>query len=346
MALATASHQPGAHRVNGAWIVRLPTGLGDTLMALPVLRAVQRSCERTVLWGPPAYRELLAAAGPATDYLPYRRRRGLAGASDLIHAAANLRHLRADAVLLLPNAFEPALLAAVAGIPRRIGYATDGRGPLLTDVVADTRPRHTVHEADRFAHLAEHAGFGPAEPDDHRLDHAELDRYAAKILPPGASYVGIVAGSANDPAKRWPAAAYARLIDLLHRQWGAHPLLLGSDADRPLNDEIGAMCGVETTNLSGGSLVDLAATLLRCRMIVGNDTGGAHLAAALGRPTAVIFGPTDPARSCPRGDRVVVLSARRFCQPCGYGDCPLDHACMEKLDPHRVLAILEPLWNR
>lgn len=326
--------------------MRLPTWLGDTLMALPVLRAVQRSSERTVLWGPPAYRELLAAAGLPTDYLPYRRRRGLAGASDAIHAAADLRHLRADAVLLLPNAFEPALLAAVAGIPRRIGYATDGRGPLLTDIVADTRPRHTVHEADRFAYLAEHAGFGPTEPDDLRLDPTGLDRYAAEILPPGTTYVGIVAGSANAPAKRWPTAAYARLIDLLHQQWGADPLLLGSDADRPLNDEISAMCGVETTNLSGGSLTDLAATLVRCRMIVANDTGGAHLAAALGRPTAVIFGPADPARYCPRGDHVVVLSARRFCQPCGYRDCPLDHACMEKLDPDRVLTQLEPLWNR
>jgi heptosyltransferase-2 len=99
-------------------------------------------------------------------------------------------------------------------------------------------------------------------------------------------------------------------------------------------------------NLSGGSLTDLAATLVRCRMIVGNDTGGTHLAASLGRPTAVIVGPTDPARSCPRGDHVVILSAQRFCQPCGYGDCPLDHACMKKLDPDRVFAQLEPLWNR
>ena len=221
MAHTTACRCPGVQRVSGTCVVRLPTWLGDTLMALPVLRAVQRSSERTVLWGPPAYRELLAAAGLPTEYLPYRRRRGLAGASDAIHAAADLLHLRADAVLLLPNAFEPALLAAVAGIPRRIGYATDGRGPLLTDIVADTRPRHTVHEADRFAYLAEHAGFGPAEPDDLRLDHAGLDRYAAEILPAGATYVGIIVGSANDPARRWPVASYARLIDLL-QQNGEH----------------------------------------------------------------------------------------------------------------------------
>jgi len=346
MALAPACRRPGVHRVNGTWIVRLPTWLGDTLMALPVLRAVQRSCERTVLWGPPAFRDLLAATGPATDYLPYRRRRGLRGVSDAIHATAELRHLGAEAVLILPNAFEPALLAAMAGVPRRIGYATDGRGPLLTDVVTDTGPRHTVPEADRFARLAEHAGAGPVEPDDHRLDAAGLDRYAAQVLPPGPAYLGIVAGSANDAAKRWPAAAYARFIDLAHAHWGARPLLLGSDADRAVNQQIGALCTAATTDLSGGTLTDLATILAGCRMVIGNDTGGTHLAAALGRPTAVVFGPTDPDRTCPRGDDVVVLSAQRFCQPCGYGDCPLDHACMEKLAPKHVFTRLEPLWNR
>lgn len=345
MALTATFHWRNAHRVNSAWAVRLPTWLGDTLMALPVLRVMLRSCERTVLWGPPAYLELLAAFGLVADYLPYRRRHGLAGVSDAIHAAADLRRLQVDAILLLPNAFEPALLATVARIPRRIGYATDGRKLLLTDVVFDTRPRHMVHEADRFAHIAEQAGFAPPRPNDHRLDSSAFDGHTSEILPAGNEYVGIFAGSANDPAKRWPVAAFAHLIDLLHQKWGVHPILFGNITDSSVNNDINTMCNIETINFSGVSLTDLAATLMRCRMVVSNDTGGAHLAAALGCPTVVFFGPTDPARSCPRGNHVLGLSAQRFCQPCGYGECPLDHACMEKLSPDRVFAELETFWQ-
>ncbi len=312
-------------------------------MALPVLRVIQRSCKRVVLWGPPPYLELLATSGLALNCLPYQRRHGIPGISDAIHAAADMRRFRADAILLLPNSFESALLATISGIPRRVGYATDGRELLLTDVVSEVRPKHIVHEADRFARLAEQAGFVAAGPNDHQLSISSPDNHTAKILPPCSKYVGIFAGSANDPAKRWPVASFAHLINLLHQEWRMHPVLFGNNADRSVNDAIIAACKTKVTNLSGISLTDLARALMQCRMVVSNDTGGAHLSAALGRPTAVLFGPTDPTRSCPRGDHVVQLSTQHFCQPCGYDDCPLDHACMRKLSPDQVLTKLEGL---
>ena len=345
MALTPTFHRRKDGQVNCTWVVRLPTWLGDTLMALPVLRVIQRSCERTVLWGPSPYLELLAASGVPSNYLPYRRRCGVAGVSDAIHAVADMRLFRADAILLLPNSFESALLATIAGIPRRVGYPTDGRELLLTDVVSEIRPKHMVHEADRFARLAEHAGFVAAGPNDDRLRISEPDNHVTEILLPSNTYVGIFAGSANDPAKRWPVASFAHLIDLLHQEWGIHPVLFGSNADRSVNDAIIAACKTEVANLSGISLTNLASALMKCRMIVSNDTGGAHLSAALGRPTAVVYGPTDPARSCPRGDHVLELSTQRFCQPCGYDECPLDHACMVKLSPDRVLTKLEGFWR-
>ena len=330
--------------MNCTWAVRLPTWLGDTLMALPVLRVIQRSCKRIVLWGPPTYLELLAGSGLASNCLAYQRRRGISGVSDAIHAAADMRRFRADAILLLPNSFESALLATIAGIPRRVGYATDGRELLLTNVASEIRPQHIVHEADRFARLAEHAGFDAAGPNDHQLSISAPDNHTAKILPPCSKYVGIFAGSANDPAKRWPVGSFAHLINLLHQKWGVHPVLFGNNADRSVNDAIIAVCKTEVANLSGIGLTDLSRALMQCRMVVSNDTGGAHLSAALGRPTAVVFGPTDPMRSCPRGEHVVQLSTQRFCQPCGYDECPLDHACMETLSPDQVLTKLEELW--
>ena len=132
---------------------------------------------------------------------------------------------------------------------------------------------------------------------------------------------------------------------LAHQHWGAGLALLGSDADRATNAVIGDSASVEAIDLSGCSLSDLMAALLRCRVVVSNDTGAAHLAAALGRPTVVLFGPTNPQRSAPRGNHVAVLSRGDFCQPCGYRNCPLDHRCLIDLSPATVLEAAQPFWQ-
>lgn len=329
------------------WVVRLPTWLGDTVMALPALRAVARATEAPpVFWGPPAFDELLSHTELQFDYLPYRRRPGGGGISDALHAVSELRSRHAAAALLLPNAFEPALLARLAGIPRRIGYPTDGRGPLLSEAVTEAVPRHAVHEADRFTRLGEYAGGAVALPEDTLLaPTAALRRRSLELLPPG-DHLGIVAGSANGPARRWPVKAYAELAELAHQRWGTGVALLGSDADRATNAAIGNTANVDAIDLSGCSLSDLMAALLRCRIVVSNDTGAAHLAAALGRPTVVLFGPTNPRRSGPRGSHVLALSRGDFCQPCGYRSCPLDHRCLQDLSAAAVLEAAEPFWQR
>ena len=347
LAGTTTGERRGSFPVSGTWVVRLPTWLGDTIMALPALRAAARQADAPLLlWGPPGRDELLRHGGLAFDYLPYRRRPGVAGIADAVAATRTLRQRRPGAALLLPNAFEPALLTRAAGIPRRVGFPTDGRSALLTDRVAEPTPRHAVHEADRFACLAAHLGWQP-ESADHLLQATpELAARAAEMLPNDVAYLGLVAGSANAPAKRWPTAAYAQLAALAQRHWGATTVLLGADADRDINAAIAGRASAEVVDLSGCSLTDLAAALLRCRIVVSNDTGAAHVAAALGRPTAVVFGPTDPARSGPRGVSVLHLSARLFCQPCGYGRCPLEHACMTDLTVENAFESLQPFWQR
>lgn len=329
------------------WVVRLPTWLGDTVMALPALRHIARATEAPlVLWGPPAFDELLSHTELRFDYLPYRRRPGIAGVRDAFHAVSELRSRHAAAALLLPNAFEAALLVRLAGIPRRIGYATDGRGHLLSEAVTEPIPLHAIHEADRFARLAEYAGGGATLSEDTLLAPTEaLRRRSLELLPPG-DHLGIVAGSANRPAKHWPAKAYAELAELAHQRWGASVALLGSDADRATNALIGSTADVDAIDLSGCSLSDLMAALLRCRIVVSNDTGAAHLAAALGRPTVTLFGPTSPRRFAPRGSHVLALSRGDFCQPCEFGICPFDRRCLNDLSAAAVLEAAEPFWQQ
>ena len=325
--------------------MRLPSWLGDTIMAIPTLRALGRACDhRPVFWGSSRFGQLLEAVGVEGETIGYRRRRGPGGVSDAIRTVAEVRHRRFDLALLLPNAFEAALLARLAGIPRRIGYAADGRATLLTDPVAPPLGP-PPHLTERYARLLNELGVEPPTPEDGVLEPTpELASRATGLLPEG-DFVGLVPGSANSPAKRWAAESYAEIARRAEADWGARAVLIGSEADRSVAGQIAEASDAATIDLTGCDIVDLAAALWRCRVVISNDTGAAHLSAALGRPTAVLFGPTDPARSGPRGPRVMPLSAGSFCQPCEADECPLDGRCMAMLTPEMVFESAEALWN-
>lgn len=333
--------------MTGKWIVRLPTWLGDTVMAVPTVRALRRACEEPiVLWGSAPHENLLREVGLGGDFIPYRRRHGAVGLSDAIHTVADVRRHRAAGILLLPNAFEAALLARLAGIPTRVGYATDGRTRLLTHPIAPPSESRRGHDSERFAELLQALDIAAPQPSDADLQPSDLlIERARRLLPEPRQFLGIVAGSANAPAKRWPPAAYARLASIAAQRWDATPLLLGSAADRPINEAVRAACEVETTDLTGCDLPDLVAALLRCRVVVSNDTGAAHLAAALGRPTVVVFGPTDEQHSAPRGAATATVSQPCFCRPCMASVCPLDHRCMATLSPEAVVEAAASLWD-
>ncbi len=333
-------------RMTGEWVVRLPTWLGDTIMAMPTLRRLAVAVpDRLTLWGPGQIQPLLAELGLRTRYVPYRRRSGLAGLRDARRVISELRQLDLDAALLLPNAFEAALIPAIARIPRRVGYATDGRGWLLTDALAPPPAHHVVHEADRFAGLLEPLAVEAAVGTDLEIPaSAELEQRSASIIPEPGDVLGLVPGAANGPAKRWPAAAYGALATACAEALGTKVALLGGPTDRVTAAAVQEASDVTCIDLVGTDLIDLAAALHRCRVVVSNDTGAAHLAAALGRPTIVLFGPTDPQRTCPRGPQVYPVSVECSCQPCLSHDCPLEHRCMDRLEVETVFRAVADVW--
>lgn len=333
--------------MRGRWVVRLPSWLGDTIMAVPTIRALERAVDELTLWGSDQHCRLLRATGVRAGALAWSRRRGVAAIADVIAGARQLAELKPQGVVLLPNAFEPALTAALARVRRRIGYATDTRSWLLTDPVTPPDAFEPLHDGDRYAGLLSTLNIDPPHAEDVLLEmpRAALQR-ARTLLGDHGPLLGIVPGCANDPAKRWPAASYAALAERMAERWGAVTVILGGPQDRVVAGAIEAACGRRCINLAGRTnILELAAILRLCRAVVSNDTGAAHLAAALSCPTLVVFGPTDPRRTRPRGPHVRIASIGAFCQPCLAKVCPLDHRCMTGLTPDLVASSLDPLWR-
>jgi heptosyltransferase-2 len=305
-----------------------PAFLGDTVFLGPAVRALKSrwpACEVAVVVTPRG--EPVARRLPGVDEVfVFDKRRADSGLGGVLRLGARLRAFAPDVALVSHPSARSGSVAWLSRAPRRIGYA-----PLCTDRVSIDRGRPFV---DRALALAGRAG-APSEDRRLRLDPpAELDGYASEVLRGAARpLVGIVPG-AEWGTKRWGQAKYAELARRLSRD-GATVLLLGGPGERDLARGIAGESGVPVLDTTGNSIAEALALLARCDLVVGGDTGLVHCARALGRPSVLVFGPTDPSRHV-FGDRERTVRVEIECSPChdhGPESCPLGH--------HRCMADLE-----
>lgn len=341
-------------------MVRGANWVGDAVMTVPALRELRRLLPHARLtlatrpWavgvfeGADLFDDLLVVEGG-----------GPAGAW---RQARAWRRGRFDLAVLFPNAFEPALVAALARVPARAGYATDGRGLLLTHAFPAPRWRGRKHEVFYYLNLVEELGRRlagerrpgtPGEGPRAELPVAGERRRAAleflrgRGIVAGRPLVALCPGSTNSRAKRWPAERFAALADLLAAEAGAQVLLVGSAGEAEVSAEVAAAARSHPLDLTGRTtLAESAALLSVCDLLVTNDTGPAHLADAVGCPVVVIFGPTDPVTTRPFSERAVVVRRPPDCAPCMLRDCPIDHRCMTAVSPRDVLAEAASLLAR
>ncbi len=254
-----------------------------------------------------------------------------------------------DCAVLLQNAFEAAAVAFAAGIPERIGYARDGRSFLLTRPVAVPLPGEIPpHERFYYLEMLHRAGILNTLPECEsiRLQGADEARASGQArfqeLGLGQTVIGVSPGAAYGSAKRWPAEYFAETAQQVARSLGASVALFGSAGERALcasvADRIGAV--VDVRNLAGettlAEFIDLTAA---CRLFLTNDSGGMHVASALGVPTVAMFGSTNDVTTGPTGPLARVVRERVECAPCLKRECPIDHRCMTRLTPDRVARV-------
>lgn len=331
-------------------VVRVPNWIGDAVMCEPALRGLRSlfpHAELTVL-AKPSVAELFSGHAGVDRIVLYDDRRLHAGLSGKWELAETLRRHRFDLAVLFQNAFEAALLAWLAGIPRRYGYATDGRALFLTDPVAVPDFLKSVHHVVYYWKLLKPLGLNgepaaPAltvSPDEERMMG---ERLASSGIGPSDFVIGINPGSMYGMAKRWPSDRFAevarRLAGRLREHEGreAAAVILGAKGEEALGREIAGRLDVKTTIFSGATTIrELMAAIKRCRLLLTNDTGPMHIAAALGVPVTAIFGPTDWRTTSPYGQESGIVREPVECAPCLLRECPIDHRCMTRVPVDRV----------
>lgn len=245
-------------------------------------------------------------------------------------------------VYVLPNSLKSALLPFFAGIPQRIGFTGEARYGLLNR-------RHTLDASalplmvERFAQLAEAPGAALPRPLPYPRLSSSPQQQAATLQELGLAASARVAvfcpGAEYGPAKRWPAAHFAELAVAL-RTRGYAIWLLGSAKDQAIGDEIARLAGAQDVrNLCGRTELAQAIDLLACAsVVVCNDSGLMHVAAALARPLIAVYGSSSPAFTPPLSPLARIVTLQLTCSPCFARTCPLGHLdCLNKLTPGRVL---------
>ena len=335
-------------------LMRATNWVGDAIMALPALRAVRSKfpeAEIAILARPyvaDIYRDQ-EICNQLIAYDPQTKHQGIFGRERL---AAELRAQKFDSALLLQNAFDAAWLVWRAGIPKRIGYARDGRSFLLTKPIPVPKAGEIPpHEKFYYLELLRRAGWIDSLPDESfvSLNVSESNRRRAEefLSQSGARSnslrIAIGAGASYGSAKCWPPSRFAELANRLQSENDADIILFGTAAEVAVTRAISSDLHRPPIDLTDKtSIADLPALLSQCHLFIGNDSGAMHVAAGVGLPVVALFGPTDPYGTAPVTPRCIIVQQKPYCSPCFLRHCPTDHRCMSAITPHMVEAAVKP----
>jgi heptosyltransferase-2 len=318
----------------GRIVVRAPNWLGDLMMATGALRAL---LER---W-PEAVVDVVVRAGHESlplphrgRVLPYDDRSSTPGAF-----GAALRSGGYDRFYVLPPSFSATWMAFRSRVPERVGYRGQLRGALLRPALAHRAPHRSVHLAREYLDLVDPAlaleRFAPRLPAGAAWVDAQLKRLGRELP---ARFAAVAPGAVYGPAKSWPADHYRDLVRGLVERCGLPVVLVGTGGERDLAERVrDGRAGVE--NRCGETdLPALVAVLARAALVVSNDSGAMHVAAALGRPQVALFGSTSPAWTGPLNPAAATITHPLPCAPCFARTCRFGHGdCLAKIAPADVL---------
>lgn len=312
-------------------LIRGPNWVGDAVMAIPAMKALREhfhDTEITLLVRP--WVAGLFKAASFVDRIWSEPKPATLG--DWIGIARKIRAAGFDLGVLLPNSFESALMMFLAGVPQRIGYATDARSWMLT---SSPKPilgaRHQIHYYLDLVKMLRAEVIQPSieisATEEERSEARRLLEQSGIAL--GTPFLVLNPGAAYGSAKRWHTDRFALVADTLSRELQLAVVLIGSEAERGIAEQVAARITASRAITNGKtSLETLIGVLAESSLMITNDSGPMHIAAALGVPTVAVFGSTDEKVTGPLGAHTRIVKRDVECSPCLLRDCPIDHRCM------------------
>ncbi len=308
-------------------LIRSSNWLGDAVMSSPAVRAIKAGREdaQVTVLSPKKLADFWTSLPEVDHVIPIEED------ASVFSVAWKIRG-RFDVAVLFPNSARSALEVWLGGIRRRVGYAGHKREWMLNQVVKEGKKHlRPQHQAAHYMRIADRLG-APKLP----------LAYPTAPPPTGPLRVGICPGAEYGAAKRWFPIRFRDTMKRIAATVDCEFVIFGVEKDRPVAEDVtaGFQAGTSrVTDLTGRTtLAELIAELRTLRVLVTNDTGTMHLAAALGVPVVAIFGSTEPALTGPLGDQHTVIRHQVECSPCFQRDCPLDFRCMEAVTADEVAA--------
>ena len=359
-------------------LVRGVNWLGDAVMSTPALQRLRNTHpEAQITLLTPIKLGGLWPSHPAIDKV-------MTFSKDeaVFQVARRIRAERFDAALVLPNSPRSAIEVFLGRVPVRIGYQRPWRNLFLTHriparcgaipmrkrsvseikrLIDSSKDAHaisaTAHHVYQYLHLTAALG-APPEPLAPHIEvtreevAAILARFGVRRESSGPPLFGLNAGAEYGPAKRWPRERFVAAAKALHRQTECQWWILGGPEDQEIAAAIAAELPADSAQCLAGktSLRDLCAALKACDLLLTNDTGPMHLAAAVGTPVVALFGSTSPELTgpgLPGEGKHFLLKSGVACAPCFRRECPVDFRCMNTLGVDQVVAaLLKADWRR
>lgn len=358
-------------------LVKAPNWVGDCVMATPALEFLRSAFPdaRIDVMARPSVAAVFAENPHITQLIVADDRKLEPDTRVTLHSN------RYDAAALMPNSLSSAWLALKLWIPKRIGFSRGGRALLLTHRISyrgrewqtptpkplssksipgehppagAAQPRHMVHYYLRIAHETAlalggrvYSGSEETPPQSHLRASEESRRRVEDLLVQrglaGKKLVGLNAGAAYGSAKRWPPERLGEVAAALAAD-GIEIVTIASRFESELTNQIESMTKCKIHRLGEElSLADLIALLPQLAVLITNDSGPMHMAAALEVPTVAIFGPTDWNVTSPWQQRASVVRHSPQCSPCFLRECPIDHRCMERISAEQVISAARKL---
>ncbi|MGN6625866.1 MAG: lipopolysaccharide heptosyltransferase I [Tepidisphaeraceae bacterium] len=315
-----------------------PSALGDIVHTLPILQLLRRRFPAAQIdWlVVPAFASLLDGHPLLNSVIRFDRKRfagwyrSAATARELIAFHRRLRQSRYDLAIDLQGLFRSGWLTWASGAADRVGFAYAREGaPLFYNHRVPTET-HEKHAVERYLDIAEALGCGRGPVTfDFGIDDA-VRAATAELVGEGRPYAVLLPGT-NWATKRWPAENYAALVEPIAQRFGLRTIIAGG----------GDVAGIEfpgAQSLAGKTdLKQLVALLEKADLVIANDSGPMHIAAALNRPLVTLFGPTNAVRTGPYARMETVLQLDLVCRPCYSRTC-VHTSCLQWITPPEVIA--------